>query len=786
MSSLERSPMFALPRPVLTAAPSRLRDAWRAHRELGVFTAFSLAFSALPVLLQRFSFTDAVGLVVPWALLLIPRHPLAATVILAAGTALGLVDAQGPGLVMAGWFATYALFRRGGYRHAVAIVVAMVAGNLLAWHTGTKMNDLFISQVLWNAICIGIAVPLRLADANVSRARAAQAQALREQRALIARELHDTLARANTQIVLRAQQAQTHLHTPNHTNQIHTALEDIITTGHQSVLDLRTMLRLLRQDTNTTLEPTPPTPDLTTTLAQARHDLHQAGLRATITHQGDPNRLTPTLTTTLTRILDECVANMIKYAAPDAQCTIRLHITDTTAELHAINPLTTKKRVTPTTSATSSKLGILGIQERTHALGGTTTITPTNHQWILHTTLPLKPTNEPQEHVLNAPEDRHRWGCMWSWLHAHWGLCLLTTASLVIAAVNTVDAGVRFTTLVGLVAPWALLLVPRRPWTAAIILALGAAHATASDQFTGTDIATTAAFCVFIRRGGYRQAVVIVVAMVSGNLLAWHAGHDMSHALLAQVLWLIICLGVASALRLADANVSRARAAQAQALREQRALIARELHDTLARANTQIVLRAQQAQTHLHTPNHTNQIHTALEDIITTGHQSVLDLRTMLRLLRQDTNTTLEPTPPTPDLTTTLAQARHDLHQAGLRATITHQGDPNRLTPTLTTTLTRILDECVANMIKYAAPDAQCTIRLHITDTTAELHAINPLTTKKRVTPTTSATSSKLGILGIQERTHALGGTTTITPTNHQWILHTTLPLKPTNDKDKP
>ncbi|SDN28588.1 histidine kinase dimerization/phosphoacceptor domain-containing protein, partial [Actinomyces ruminicola] len=276
--------MFALPHPALNVAPSRLRAAWRAHRELSVFTAFSLVFSALPVLFQRFSFADAVGLVVPWALLLIPRRPWIATIILAAGTAHGLVDARGPGLVMAGWFAVYALVRRGGYWQAVVIVVAVVAGNLLAWHAGTKMNDLFISQALWIVICTGIASPLRLADANVSRARAAQAQALREQRALIARELHDTLARANTQIVLRAQQAQAQLHNPNHTDQINTALDDIITTGHQSVLDLRTMLRLLRQDTNTPLDPAPPTPDLTTTLTQARHNLQTAGLRATITH----------------------------------------------------------------------------------------------------------------------------------------------------------------------------------------------------------------------------------------------------------------------------------------------------------------------------------------------------------------------------------------------------------------------------------------------------------------------------------------------------------------------
>ena len=232
-----------------------------------------------------------------------------------------------------------------------------------------------------------MAAVLRRADTSVARAETARTEALRNQRALIARELHDTLARANTHIVLLAQNARNNPHDHHQTT---TALNDIITTGRQSVTDLRTMLRLLRQDTNTPLDPTPTT-DLPTALTQAHHDLTTAGLHTTITHQGDLTNLPPTLTTTLTRILHESTANMIKHAAPDAQCTIQLDITDTHAELLVINPLANHHH----DQQLSSGLGLLSIQERTHALGGTTTITPTDHQWILHTTLPLTPKDTP-------------------------------------------------------------------------------------------------------------------------------------------------------------------------------------------------------------------------------------------------------------------------------------------------------------------------------------------------------------------------------------------------------
>lgn len=379
--------MPSLSPPTLRRASARLRAAWRARWGLYTLTVLGLCLSALPALLKGVEVSDTIGFLAPWTLLLLPRLPWTTTAALAPSVVYSIATTRGIGVVSTAWFALFILLRARRRPQALVIAAATAGGNLLAWHTGQNMTMTLLPQVVWFFVCLGVAAVLRRADTSVARAETARTEALRNQRALIARELHDTLARANTHIVLLAQNARNNPHDHHQTT---TALNDIITTGRQSVTDLRTMLRLLRQDTNTPLDPTPTT-DLPTALTQAHHDLTTAGLHTTITHQGDLTNLPPTLTTTLTRILHESTANMIKHAAPDAQCTIQLDITDTHAELLVINPLANHHH----DQQLSSGLGLLSIQERTHALGGTTTITPTDHQWILHTTLPLTPKDTP-------------------------------------------------------------------------------------------------------------------------------------------------------------------------------------------------------------------------------------------------------------------------------------------------------------------------------------------------------------------------------------------------------
>ncbi|ARD41021.1 sensor histidine kinase [Actinomyces gaoshouyii] len=319
-----------------------------------------------------------------------------------------------------------------------------------------------------------------------------------------------------------------------------------------------------------------------------------------------------------------------------------------------------------------------------------------------------------------------------------------------------------------------LLLIDRFPWAVPITLATGIAAAPHLLLAAPLETAgfLSPALLIPVRR--FRQAGLILASSCVNVTLRAQAGGAGAYVILQAPVLLCGSASAGMALLYFRAQMERMEAERLAALAAQRTAIARDLHDTLARANTQMVLLAQQA---LGQHPRSRCVASALEDVMAMGHRSVTDLRTMLRLLRQDTPT---PTAPTPSLTQAITNARTTLTNAGLHATITTDGELTHLPPTITTTLTRALDETVANMTKYAAKDAHCTIIIGATPHQATLLATNPIADHHR--PTDPALTSGLGLIGLHERAQALDGTLTHTTTDHHWTLTLTLPLGPGAD----
>ena len=326
-------------------------------------------------------------------------------------------------------------------------------------------------------------------------------------------------------------------------------------------------------------------------------------------------------------------------------------------------------------------------------------------------------------------------------------------------------------TILSLLSVPAPLLCQRFPWAITGALIAVTVPLVANSFFTAAILADIITLPLLIVDGRVRQAAALCCCFPVGWLTALLLGHSLTDVPLVEVFFLASGANIGFVLRYSREMVAREARLREAALGAQRTAIARDLHDTLARANTQMVLLAQQA---LGQHPRDERVTTALEDAMAMGHRSVSDLRTMLRLLRQDTPT---PATPTPSLTQAMTNARATLADAGLHATITTDGDLPHLPPTITTTLIRALDEAVANMTKYAATDAPCTIIIGATPAQATLLATNPIADHHR--PTDPALTSGLGLIGLNERAQALDGTLTHTTTNHYWTLTLTLPLTP-------
>lgn len=158
----------------------------------------------------------------------------------------------------------------------------------------------------------------RLGESRMRHERDAAEAAIGEERARIARELHDVVAHAVSVIVLQARGGRRLLDTePEATRG---ALDTIEHTGQQALVEMRRLVALLREsDEELALAPQP-------TLLQLDHLVDQiraAGLPVEISIEGPAVELPPGVDLSAYRIVQEALTNALKHAGP-ARARVRL------------------------------------------------------------------------------------------------------------------------------------------------------------------------------------------------------------------------------------------------------------------------------------------------------------------------------------------------------------------------------------------------------------------------------------------------------------------------------
>lgn len=231
-------------------------------------------------------------------------------------------------------------------------------------------------------------------------------------------------------------------------------------------------------------------------------------------------------------------------------------------------------------------------------------------------------------------------------------------------------------------------------------------------------------------------------------------------SVLLAITWLVSYAMRASTL-LHEAERERALTAQRQAL-------ARDLHDTVAHSLSLMVMRCERALIHGGATDDD------LEFVIETGHQSIAELRGMLRLLRtassgtdaRETGWKLEP------LDQVLAGCCADLRARGFTVSLSQEGELDGLPQSVADSLGKIAREATANIVKHGDLRGPCTVMVSVDAREAELVFMN----EPHPLPTMSS-KEPLGLRGIQERAEALGGTASAGMGSTRWITRVAVPL---------
>jgi signal transduction histidine kinase len=253
--------------------------------------------------------------------------------------------------------------------------VALGTGVTVLWIdvliTTPTFAEFFFTGVVLGLLpwTVGRILRERGARESASRESAEQLDAEREQRAIaaafnerarIARELHDVIAHSVSVMVIQAGGARVVMDTDPERSEA--SLRSVERAGRDALAEMRRLLGVLDGGEDTrALAPQPGLAHIDALLSRTR----TAGLHTILRIEGEPTAVSPALDLCAYRIVQEALTNAIKHAGP-AQVTVRLNWTRDALELH----ISDDGRGPVAVNSTSGGHGIVGMRERTGLHGG--------------------------------------------------------------------------------------------------------------------------------------------------------------------------------------------------------------------------------------------------------------------------------------------------------------------------------------------------------------------------------------------------------------------------------
>ena len=262
---------------------------------------------------------------------------------------------------------------------------------LHVFYTSTRWIDGLTWPMVVGVPCVVIGEIVRHHRLQADTAEQERQHKLDQQRRLVVSELHDTVVRDLSHAVMIAEQAR--LADPHNTH-LNQQLAAIITPVRTAVEQLRRSLKAMSAaegDDSLLLLAASPPPPLTDTIHTVQETLAHRDAHLT-THGIDlldnPN-IGPGVRQQLVRIIAELINNAAKYTPPSSTATLTIETDNDTLECMCTNPIAPNQ---PTSTTTSSQLGLTQTQQRIESLGGSLHITHTLDRWTTIFTIPLHPT----------------------------------------------------------------------------------------------------------------------------------------------------------------------------------------------------------------------------------------------------------------------------------------------------------------------------------------------------------------------------------------------------------
>jgi len=198
----------------------------------------------------------------------------------------------------------------------------------------------------------------RLSERRLEQEKARTAAAIAEERARIARELHDVVAHSISVMVVQARGGRRVLQSePADANEAFAVIER---TGRQALEEMRRLLGMLRRsDEELTLAPQPSLKELERLVEQVR----AAGLPVQVAIEGEARELPPGVDLSAYRIVQEALTNALRHAGPArARVVVRYRADDIELEIADDGP--------GTDDASGPGYGLVGMRERVSVYGG--------------------------------------------------------------------------------------------------------------------------------------------------------------------------------------------------------------------------------------------------------------------------------------------------------------------------------------------------------------------------------------------------------------------------------